>query len=470
LGPNIGGISVSDKEMNCKFIITNSRTVVSNYIFVKPGDDPFKTLVNLLATLSEPTLIYCRSPSQANQVAFNLLQSPFFEKNSSLADAIKWMKQNYHEKWLLPLSLERGIGIHHGKVPRALSQFCVRAFNEGKINFLICTSSLIEGVNTKAKNVIIFDNKIAANTKIDFFTFNNIAGRSGRMFEHFIGNVYLFHDPPESTLDTVDFPIFSQSDEVAERILLQMEDNDLKDSSKSRLEKYKNQTILSLKTLKENSTVDAQNQIELAKKLIERIEYYHGFLSWTNVPNYYEVNVSSILIWDYLLQPKRSSLGAKSGSQLAFRINRLLQYRDIKTLIELEIEPYKANKNDDVLTINEKIETVLDFIRSWAMFKYPQALMVLDSIQREIFEKYGYKAGNYSKFAATIQNLFLDSSIIELDEYGIPTQVSMKILSSLDPDGNLDHLIKNLKTINFEKETRLNDFEKEIIIDTLSYI
>ena len=81
------------------------------------------------------------------------------------------------------------------------------------IRYLVCTSTLIEGVNTKAKNVVIYDNKINKSS-IDFFTFNNIKGRSGRMGQHYIGHVYLFDTPPSDPLPLVDIPVFSEPDNL----------------------------------------------------------------------------------------------------------------------------------------------------------------------------------------------------------------------------------------------------------------
>ena len=61
-----------------------------------------------------------------------------------------------------------------------MQQYTIDLFNRGKINYLICTSTIIEGVNTIAKNVVIHDNR-DGNFSIDKFTHGNIKGRAGRM-------------------------------------------------------------------------------------------------------------------------------------------------------------------------------------------------------------------------------------------------------------------------------------------------
>src|SRR3546814_7854466 len=70
---------------------------------------------------------------------------------------LEWLRREYPEEWILTKALERGIGIHHGNVPRAIQQYIIRAFDSGEIKIIICTTTLIEGINTVAENVIIYD-------------------------------------------------------------------------------------------------------------------------------------------------------------------------------------------------------------------------------------------------------------------------------------------------------------------------
>ena len=74
-------------------------------------------------------------------MASKLLESEICENVDDLQDIVRWVGSNYHEDWLFARGLSKGIGVHHGRVPRALAQHNVRAFNTGSIKFLICTSS-----------------------------------------------------------------------------------------------------------------------------------------------------------------------------------------------------------------------------------------------------------------------------------------------------------------------------------------
>ena len=117
-----------------------------------------------------------------------------------------WLSKNYDVNWSLTKLINREIGVHNGRLHRSLSQIQVRLFEEEKgIKNLISTSSIIEGVNTSAENVIIWRNR-KGNAKLDDFTYKNIIGRGGRMFKHFIGKIYILEQPPEEEQTQLDIP------------------------------------------------------------------------------------------------------------------------------------------------------------------------------------------------------------------------------------------------------------------------
>lgn len=464
LGPNIENINskVFPENVEINFIKTDYKTVITEKIKVAVPTTDEDALLNLCAELTEPTLIYCKSPKSANKVAKLLFDSGKFKTNQNNESAIEWLEEEYHPLWFLPKALKYGIGIHHGKIPRAISQFAVKAFNEDKLQFLVCTSTLIEGVNTKAKNVIIYDNKVA-NEKFDFFTFNNICGRSGRMFQHFIGRVFLFHEPPTEELPLVDFPLFSQTDEVPEKLLMQMDNDDLSQKSKDRIQTLSNNGILSIKTIKANSNIEPQSQIDLATFLKGNLRGYHYLLKWNRFPTYDQLKFACELIWKFLIDGGRVG-GISSGSQLAFKINNLRTVGNIKDLIANEID-----EDGEPEKVNEAIENILEFVRFWAQYNFPKYMMALNRIQKELYEEIDFQTGDYSYFSSQIECLFTDPLFVALDEYGIPIQTSNKIKDKLDTNGNLDDLLEQIRELPIES-LEVTQFEKELLTDAQNQV
>ena len=55
---------------------------------------------------------------------------------------------------LVPL-VERGVAFHYGNMPSLIRLEVERLFRSGKIRFLICTSTLIEGVNLSCRTIVL---------------------------------------------------------------------------------------------------------------------------------------------------------------------------------------------------------------------------------------------------------------------------------------------------------------------------
>lgn len=379
------------------------------------------------------------------------------EQNEAL---VTWIRENYHPRWILAKAIEHGIGIHHGKNPRALSQHCVDLFNKGLLRCLICTSTLIEGVNTKAKNVVIYDNKIST-SKIDFFTFNNICGRSGRMFSHYIGHVYLFKEPPPPQLPLVDFPIFTQTENVPDEMLINIEEEDLTDESKNKLKVYKNQDVLTLKTLRDNSYISLNKQLALARFIEEHIKQIHPVICWDRVPDSNQLKAVCILIWNFFEGGNKMIYGVKSGEQLAFRINSYRKAGSIKQFIR--------NNHEVGKDINDTIELSLDIQRHWINFKFPRYLLSLNQIANDVFGKCGYALCDYSFYASLVESYFYPSYVVPFDEYGLPVQVTNKLRKKINFSDNLDVAIQQLKMVNVNT-LGLKDIENDFIRNVQQYI
>lgn len=64
---------------------------------------------------------------------------------------------NSVNEWSLIKVLKNGFGMHHGKLPKYIQQEILEQFNAGTFNVLFCTSTIVEGVNTDAQNMIILN-------------------------------------------------------------------------------------------------------------------------------------------------------------------------------------------------------------------------------------------------------------------------------------------------------------------------
>ena len=111
--------------------------------------------------------------------------------NDKDLDALaKDIERDVHEDYYLSGLIRRGVSYHIGYLPPAIRERIEGLFREAKISTLFCTSTLLEGVNLPADNLVITTNKVgkAGMTAVDF---KNLIGRVGRIEFNLYGNVFI---------------------------------------------------------------------------------------------------------------------------------------------------------------------------------------------------------------------------------------------------------------------------------------
>ncbi|HEK1305203.1 TPA: DEAD/DEAH box helicase [Pseudomonas aeruginosa] len=459
LGPHIHNIQGLDGyEYN--FIPSNFSTVavdVTSFNLRTRGEERKEKLLELCEQLTSPTLIYCQSPASANRVAQLLIDRGNFPSLPETKDVSDWISSNYHPDWNVAKAISLGIGIHHGGVPRAIQQYFVKLFNERTIRYIICTSTMIEGVNTSAENVIIYDRRINKNT-FDFFTFKNISGRAGRMNQYFIGKVFMLEEPPEEENLTVEYPIGLQDGTSPMGLLMKLEPEYLTDQSRQRLEVVYSTPQLSSSTLIENRHIPVDRQIEVADRIRRELAISHIWLTWKGNPEQKQLEYLCTLIYDHLPH-KLQEFNIHSGLQLAWHINALRAQKDFQAYLQQAIDEDLTDR-----TPSESIGQRLKFIRNVISYRLPRDIMALSKIQADVFTRIGIEPGDFGFLAEQLENLFNDPLLTALDEYGIPTQISTKFKSAILPAEGMTQLMEKLKQWAPRLEySHLSRFEKSIV-------
>jgi hypothetical protein len=470
LGPSIRAIPdiVKDK-LNCKFLVEDFQTVAIELHFIKKKPNKSQALVNLLGEIEGQTMVYCQSPASTRKLVKSYLELGELEvtEDQELLEAARWTSENYHGKWLVSIALRHGIGIHHGRLPRALGRFMVRAFEEGKIKVLLCTSTLIEGVNTSAKNVVVYDNKLNRKS-LDFFTFSNIKGRSGRMFRHFVGNIYVFEAPPEEDLPFVDVPAINPNNNTPSSLLINLLPEDIPSSLKPKVDALLNQDTLSVDILKRHSSIEPEFLLKTADYLLGKSTIKLGAFVWSARPQYDDIRLTSEIIWNQLG-------GASSARQSAMKTASMMTLWIWKLYTSRNVPRFRNEMISNQISRNtppdDAVENVLAFLRGWASFNYPKYLIALNDIVNHVLRIKGLRPCNYMVFAMTIEHLFQPTSFSSLEEYGLPSELSEKLLNRnlFNRDDSLDVVVNNLRNRElgqfvdtmFEKRV-IEDFQKGI--------
>ncbi|RAK70775.1 hypothetical protein DLM85_06940 [Hymenobacter edaphi] len=464
LGPMIKNIPVAFKEQfDLLWFPTEFATVAVDEInhetrgSLKAAEKKaLKTqnLLDLLVQLQEPTLIYCSAPLKAtklcndfveylNEDVYNPIELPNFDNK----EIIEWIEENLNNEWLLIEALQKGIGFHHGAIPRHLGSALVDAFNQGNIKWLFCTSTLIEGVNTSAKNVVLFD-KEKGRKPIDFFDYKNIAGRSGRMNNYFIGNVYRFEKPPIQTDLFIDLPLYDQKNAPIE-FLFSIDTKDINNDGLAKLSEYQNHPPDILETIRKNSSINVNGQIEIINEIENNLQKYHYLLNWSSNPTYEQLLAVIDLCWHFLLKPKENRAEIRSAKHLTFMTSRYTQVKSLPILIKIIVDdPYWVKIIPDYKTrLNTLTFFTLNITRHWFDHKLPKWICVISDLQEYVFKKHGIDFGNYTLYARTLEHNFLPGNLSSLKEYDIPVSAIQKLTNILNPNDSIEELINILSIL-----------------------
>ena len=444
LAPNIHKIADNVFTQGMQFMrLTDFKTVITKAVKIyekRRNDenvDEFKKnyLVNILQNNTSKTLVYAGSYNNINKVSTILADNLPYKETSLLRDFNDWVKVNYGDSFSLCQLSERGIGIHNGKMHRSLSQIQVKLFEytEG-LDTIISTSSIIEGVNTQAEQVIVWSNKNGLH-KFDYFTYRNIIGRAGRMFKYFVGKVYLLEEPPiqENTTLTIDFP-----DEVAESLnsedpgieINQEQNNHIKEYEEFMMNALGAENFRQIRKLSIFKSCDPRILKSLIEKLKVNPNWPRGYaaLAATNTYNWREpvLDVVSLL-----------------GDNMA-------------RLIKIAIWKMPDNWTRSIAEVYSELSDIsyedLFSAERYLSYNLCSTLSVINILKKS----FDPTSPDISLFIGRAANAFLPKLVYQLEEYGLPRMISRKIqdsgLINLEDDSvEISEIIKQFNNIGREK-------------------
>jgi hypothetical protein len=478
LGPNIDNISENfSATYNAEFYRTNYSLVETNtnnyyekyknQFGIQGEKKKFKEqkLFELLFSLkNEQSIIYCSSPERARYLAkefhFFLSENKEAPLEENYFPLIDWIKINIAESWSLIDCLKLKIGIHDGALQKHINTSIIDYFNQGSLNFLFCTSTIIEGVNTSAKNVIFFDKTKGKQKPIDYFDFNNIKGRAGRLMVHYIGTIYNFNEEPKKQDIIVDIPVFEQNP-ISNEVLIHLDEAEVKNKN---TEQYKKLLLIpdNEKEIFKKNGVLVNGQMAILEILKKNIEKDYLYLNWNNYPSYYQLQYILDLAWNNLLKTGEST----NPMTLKKLVKVTFDYGFHKQIMKLVIDNYiynsklprNADKNKEEI-LDDAIRDSFQILKHWFQFKVPKWLVVIHNLQKYVCEINNLKPGDYTFYSKQIENEFVRENLAILLEYGIPKSAIDKISEIIPASLSEDNIIRTLKDFDFNKINTLIPYE-----------
>lgn len=460
LAPNISELEETSFTEGMSFLKTDFNTVYTEihntFEQVKTDEDKFSVLLKILNKKSSKSLIYVASHSNLKKVA-NFLNKHLPNTTNLLQEQFSdWLRLNYGQHYELSNFVKKGLGIHSGRLHRSLGQIQVQLFEESNgLENIIATSSLIEGINTSAEKVVLWNNKISTKN-LDFFTYKNIIGRGGRMFKHFVGQIYLLEPPPTETQIPLKLEF---SDDLLFNLGTEDNQKELTKEQIAKIIEFYEEIDLYLGKKGAYQNLIKNHQIQFSQhNTIKRVaeDISENSSKWlclnllnSNNPKDWQKPLMMLLnlskIWF-------NGLSFKDTYQLIY----LLSQNWNKTI------PQLLNEG------NISIDTYFDFERLIS-FKLASFINDVNVIQQHIM----HEKIDISPFISQLSHAFLPKSVYELEEYGLPRMISKKLHKSglinlEDEEISFDQILNQLRQlrnsfIKSELYIELHPFERYIL-------
>lgn len=191
---------------NKKHFIDDELTIDLTGYSKKTVGEQLAKITQDIKDIEQNIIIYTKGPGFAEKKANEIIKftSNNSQKSEELIELIEHLKSTFKLKdWSIIKGLNNKIGIHHGLVPKYIQKEIISLFNKGDIDILISTTTITEGVNTSAKNLLVL-NAYKGDKPLKTFDAKNIAGRAGRFLYHYSGRVLILKKEFQEILEGTD--------------------------------------------------------------------------------------------------------------------------------------------------------------------------------------------------------------------------------------------------------------------------
>lgn len=292
----------------------------------------FYNICRSLNKLEEKTLCYCKKSHTSIIAEEFQRECSEISMSGRLASLIKYLELYVHPDFELISFLKKGIAIHHADLDTFTKRQIEECFkdNECKLNFIFCTSTLLQGVNLNANNLFFFAKRGSfTNAELDK---KNLFGRVGRIGSKLQGNIYKFWIEGERT----------HKETVVEELNTSGEQYKIKKGSLS----------LSKELINNNELIKSYYQDKNIRKKLK-------------VSSYVPIEETEIDNFDYFI-----------GKDLSFKIDKIINDMSQTEKDALE-EHLKLTNYDDCEYVMEKLCKIYD----WANSKNPDEKYRMTSIK-----------------------------------------------------------------------------------------
>ena len=343
-------------------------------------------------------IVYCLYPAYTEQHAreFSDSYKDSLPVDSSIQMFIEHLKNNYNfsfggkrnsfDNWDLVYALRNQIGIHNGKFPKYFQREIMRRFNDGAMSTLFCTSTIVEGVNTNAKTVVVYNNPSGKTDEGKKFLLLNINGRAGRYQHHFIGNIVYLSDKSLKIVNcagiSLDFKPYNTKLLLSYLDLENIDDEDLSLNNKTRKTALKfNKQLLPDDVFEQNRLIERKKQERILSIILDKIEFFIGIETVSVYDFVSGIYFETILqIWSEIGEIKPTQINAIKWFSINYAEN---SYQGV---LDYRFKKYLAQEKDEHKFVNDTYRKVFRDVKDTIEYQLPRIISLFESLIIRAFE------------------------------------------------------------------------------------
>lgn len=385
LGPFIKDVQFGKSKLNITKYITNLN-LVYNEVKVLEHDS---IKVN---NYNGKEFIYFKSPDSISDF-INAQDLSGLKDVEYDTDIIDWMCSHVNKDWYYIDYIKKGIGIHHGNTPLFLRKFIEDEYANGNIHTILCTSTLVEGINTPTDQLIIYD------TPRTTFELNNLIGRVGRLNVNSPkkGRVYFTNDETNEMYqpdDWIDLNILYEETDILSK---QSEDEYLYLDKQANAE-LKSKIDMFFKKLKEEYQIEKQEVIDLGIEFKILQKFLNNLAKIQQADNDFEI---IRIIKNDIIKERKVYLNGLISERYSF-------YDENVDKDYLSIDPVYLL----LVSINSVYDVIGAFVKKYLMANKKDVNLFIDTV---------FKAEEFVKFQLTkiipIYELFDSHNLLNNPEF-----------------------------------------------------
>lgn len=175
-------------------------SIIAGYGVSSTSSEYLEYLYAISQKLSgDQNIFFAPTTSTARNIAVELSKGAIADTSPELNNLISYYNDTVHPDYTLSATLRNGVAYHHGKLPVHVRRTIETAIRKKLITNVACTTTLMQGVNLPAQNIIIRNPHLYTKyrqdaTELTSYEMANLRGRAGRLLKDFVGRTFVLDE------------------------------------------------------------------------------------------------------------------------------------------------------------------------------------------------------------------------------------------------------------------------------------